>query len=249
MSTLLATTRHAIALPPDVRIYVIVLQDSPRSEALAEELERHGLDGDSDAVEWVVRERDETDGIRGCYQSHQEVARRFVESEDLKAAVVLEDDVRFEARNGMSVAETIRDCVDAIRGGVHVCGVGGIVVRPMGPRVHSTLGCRYASFRLTHAYVMGRVAGIWIKNRRYIPGTHFDVELARVPGSTAIAYPAVAFQSSAYATTTGSSGLYRALTWARNTVSTRVCQLFMQCLMRVLGAAWYFGAEDRLPCT
>ena len=57
----------------------------------------------------------------------------------------------------------------------------------------------------------------------------------------AIVCPAVAFQSSEYGTTTGASLVYRALTWARNAVSARTCQLFMQGAMRALGAVLCFG--------
>ena len=113
---LLAKTRAAEVLPRDVRVYAIVLEGSPRADELAAQLEDVGL---ADAVEWVIRARDAEDGIRGCFHSHQEVMRRFVDS-DAKAAVVPEDVVRFEPRGDLSVAEAVRDAVDAIRGGVAI---------------------------------------------------------------------------------------------------------------------------------
>lgn len=213
-------------LPDDVRVYCIVLNDSDRQEALREELERVGLAED---VEWVERERDVADGIRGCFQSHQAVCARALAEEGVRAIVVIEDDCVFEpARIIGSVVDGLRDAAGAVRGGVSAVAVGGMPVRPLRGYVRASLWCRYTSWRWTHCYILSRAAAAWVKGQRY-SGQHYDRVLARVPGPTAILVPTIAFQRSDVGTPTGAS-------WpcARNAVTARVCQKFMERFMLLL---------------
>ena len=214
----------------DVRMYCIALRDTPRADALREELEKHDLHRD---VEWVLRDRDAEDGIRGCYESHQAVAEAFVNTNG-SVAVVFEDDVVFEHARGMTVVQGIQDAVNAVRGGASVCGIGGIAVAPFGPHVESSVRCRYAKWRWTHAYAMSRAAAVWIQNTPYAR-RHYDVVLGDVVGRTALLCPAVAFQRGGCGTTTGASALYRFLSFLRDAVGARRCQKTMEALMRACG--------------
>jgi hypothetical protein len=218
-------------LPGDVRVYCIVLKDSERVEALRDELEREDL---LEYVEWVERERDAADGVRGCFQSHQAVCAAALEHDGVRAVVIIEDDCVFEpARVIGSVLDGLRDAISAARGGVSAVAVGGMPVRPMRGYVQASLWCRYVSWRWTHCYVLSRAGAAWVKALRY-SGRHYDQVLAHVPGRTAILVPTIAFQRSDVGTTTGASRAYRALTHARNVLSARTCQKFMERFMLLL---------------
>ena len=106
-------------------------------------------------------------------------------------------------------------------------------MRPVRGYVPASLWCRYVSWRWTHCYVLSRAGAVWVKAQRY-SGRHYDQVLPRVPGRTAMLVPTIAFQRSDVGTTTGASWPYAVLTCARNCVTARLCQKFMERLMLLL---------------
>lgn len=209
-------SESADALPADTRIYCIVLEGSERREIMEAEFEAHGL---LSCVEWIVRERDVENESRGRFQSHQAACARAAGAVGLKAAVIVEDDCRFIANRQCGVVDGIRDAIDAIRGGCMICGIGGVAVGRYGSTVHSSLWCRDCVWRWTHCYVISMTGCIWMKSRKF-RGLPYDVELAKIPGRSALLVHSVAFRRGG---------------WLRDLVSSRACQVFMHRLMMFLG--------------
>ena len=221
-------------LPPDCRVYCIVLEgDDVKRGCMEDEFRAHGL---LPHVEWVVRARDEEDGVRGCFESHQEACARAMRVPNLKAAIIVEDDCTFASNSTCSVIDGIRDVVDAIRGGCIACGIGGVPLSRYGARVHSSLWCMDCSWVWTHCYALSVTGCIWMKSRKF-RGKHYDAELQNVPGRSALLTHSVAYQRGGYATTTGNSALYRFSHTLREMVSPRTCQRVMHRAMMLMTRA------------
>ena len=210
-------------LPSDCKVYCIVLKDDDtKREVMETEFESHGM---LPHVEWLVRERD-TNGMRGCFESHREACIQALKIDGLKAAIIIEDDCVLESNRICTVIDGIRDAIDAIRGGCTICGIGGAPMTRYGNIIHSTMWCRESNWRLTHCYAISRIGCVWMKSRVF-RGKHYDYELSLVPGRSALLIHSVAFQRGGYATTTDSSTFYKITHKMRDMVGPRTFQLFL----------------------
>lgn len=216
-------------------MYCITLKGSRRRGVVEREFERVGLHG----VQIVERERD-SDGKRGCFQSHQHVLKLGLQHK-FGSIVVFEDDVEFRMRSHSgSVAEMIHRAkrVAEARPGL-VVGLGGFVFDAVGDDAGDP-NFRFAPFALTHAYVVSAATATEISSWNY-DDRHIDkVFLASMSSRMAILVPSIAFQRGYFEpseiTTTESTWSYFFVTALRNIVSSFAVQVAFELVGRARGA-------------
>ena len=214
-------------------MFCITLKESRRRKDVIRELSRVGLH----SVVVVERDRDISDGKRGCFESHQFVLRKGLQLGS-RTVTVFEDDVIFRMRchnldvpslvsRASRVAEDNPNCI---------VGLGGFVVGKMGEPMEDKL-FRLADFALTHAYVVSSHAAEMISSIEYTQ-KHIDkVYLESFRNNMIMLTPSIAFQrgymSPYELTTTERTMSYFFITILRNIISSFIIQVFLEYIARL----------------
>eukprot|EP00966_Prymnesium_polylepis_P222708 5152033-Prymnesium_polylepis.2 len=221
MAESMSPSSPTLKFPEDVRIVALSLKGSARVSSLRLELAKHGL---FDHTEIIENERDELDGLRGCFTSHQKACAAFLSEPSLKVLIVFEDDVVFKARGSLNLVQSINMVADAIRTSVaEQIAIGGV---PM-----------------THAYGIGRAGARKVMDLTFCRhfrllriGDHIDHCMSSSLDQ-AILYPTVAFQRAANDVTSAHSlsRIYFFLTHLRDLVGQKNVQICLEYLFRFMG--------------
>ena len=239
MAESMSPSSPTLKFPEDVRIVALSLKGSARISSLRLELAKHGL---FDNTEIVENERDEFDGLRGCFTSHQNACTAFLSDPSLKVLIVFEDDVVFKARGSLNLVQSINIVADAIRSSVaEQIAIGGVPVSPY--RKTEVCNIYKTIFQMTHAYGISRagaqkVTGLtFCRHFRLLRiGDHIDHCMSSSLDQ-AILYPTVAFQRAANDVTSAHSlsHIYFFLTRLRDLVGQKNVQICLEYLFRFMG--------------
>lgn len=214
-----------------MNIYVIILNGSPRVDALRLELSRVGLEH----AQFVLRDRDPEDGIRGCFHSHVACLNMIAESNQM--GLILEDDVRFTmpqqvAHMLQAASEYVGRNPDAI---VTLGGIACGILRPVANAPYILRG----PWLLTHAYIVSPVAARGLATSQFA-GQHYDKFLANSRYELCMTSECVAFQADNISdTTTGRTWWYQTTTKLRNLVTTQRLQTW---------SVMFFSLPSRFCC-
>ena len=230
-----------LKFPEDVRIVALSLKRSARISSLRLELAKHGL---LDHTEIIENERDESDGLRGCFTSHQNACAAFLSEPSLKVPIVFEDDVVFKARGSLNLVQSINMVADAIRTSVaEQIAIGGVPVSPYTKTQVHVCNIYKTIFQMTHAYGIGRagaqkVTGLtFCRHFRLLRiGDHIDHCMSSSLDQ-AILYPTVTFQRAVNDVTSAHSlsHIYFFLTRLRDLVGQKNVQICLEYLFRFMG--------------
>ena len=214
-----------------MQIVVLTLKDSPRLDALLAELERVNILAHCQIVE---NERDEEDGIRGCFLAHQNALLNAMDDHpEARAIAVFEDDVVFNLRGAWaSVREAMLAAAAAVNElEIECVGLGGMPVLPY-QSASTDRKIFKTSFQLAHAYVVSIEAARKMGALEYVRHgrmlrlfDHWDQQMAKTL-TQGIVYPSVAFQcASVDVTTTNTEKAGVAVMRARDALSQQRLQI------------------------
>lgn len=215
--------------------YCISLEsESDRREKLYNEFLRVGLND----VEFVIVQKDKEDTKRGCFNSHQMVAKMGLDK-GYNRICIFEDDVIFikniEKLHSMLIeisnwykSNNIDKLTDLK---FNILFIGHLPVRPLIKTNHNLIYHTQDS-RYLHAYILSQ-NGMHIMSELEYQGRHIDYDIRNIKYKYAL-YPMIAYQDDC-PTTNNYSNSYLRIMKFRNIITCKSLCIKFEKIMKIIG--------------